>query len=95
MTMESTKTSSNMAEYALESQKGSVSMKLQTERGIITISSDVFTNLTIKIRAACWRPLFFETEALPMALKHRPFTEADAKEVADWQYSLPEPGFPR
>ena len=24
-----------------------------------------------------------------MALKHRPFTEADAKEVADWQYGPP------
>lgn len=24
-----------------------------------------------------------------MALRHRPFTEADAKEVADWQYGPP------
>ena len=24
-----------------------------------------------------------------MALRHRPFTEADAKEVADWQYEPP------
>ena len=43
-----------MAEYALESQKGSVSMKLQTERGIITISSDVFTNLTGAAATNCY-----------------------------------------
>ena len=43
-----------MSEYALESQKGSVSMKLQTERGIITISSDVFTNLTGAAATNCY-----------------------------------------
>ena len=43
-----------MAEYALDSQKGSVSMKLQTERGIITISSDVFTNLTGAAATNCY-----------------------------------------
>ena len=43
-----------MAEYALESQKGSVSMKLQTERGIITISSDVFTNLSGAAATSCY-----------------------------------------
>ena len=43
-----------MAEYALESQKGSVSMKLQTERGIITISSDVFTNITGAAATNCY-----------------------------------------
>ena len=43
-----------MAEYALESKKGSVSMKLQTERGIITISSDVFTNLTGAAATNCY-----------------------------------------
>ena len=43
-----------MAEYALESQKGSVSMKLPTERGIITISSDVFTNLTGAAATNCY-----------------------------------------
>ena len=43
-----------MAEYALESQKGSVSMKLQTERGIITISSDVCTNLTGAAATNCY-----------------------------------------
>ena len=43
-----------MGEYALESQKGSVSMKLQTERGIITISSDVFTNLTGAAATNCY-----------------------------------------
>ena len=43
-----------MAEYALEGQKGSVSMKLQTERGIITISSDVFTNLTGAAATNCY-----------------------------------------
>ena len=43
-----------MAEYSLESQKGSVSMKLQTERGIITISSDVFTNLTGAAATNCY-----------------------------------------
>ena len=43
-----------MAEYALESQKGSVSMKLQTERGIITISSDVFSNITGAAATNCY-----------------------------------------
>ena len=43
-----------MAEYALESQKGSVSMKLQTERGIITISSDVFTTVTGSAATNCY-----------------------------------------
>ena len=43
-----------MAEYALESQKGSVSMKLQTERGIITISSEVFTNITGAAATNCY-----------------------------------------
>ena len=43
-----------MAEYALESQKGSVSMKLQTERGISTIRSDVFTNLTGAAATNCY-----------------------------------------
>ena len=43
-----------MAEYALESQKGSVSMKLQTERGIITISSDVCSNITGAAATNCY-----------------------------------------
>ena len=43
-----------MAEYALESQKGSVSMKLQTEKGTITISSDVFSNITGAAATNCY-----------------------------------------
>lgn len=35
-------------------RKGSVSMKLQTEKGLITISSDVFTNITGAAATNCY-----------------------------------------